>query len=54
MNNRKRWANKEEAREYMNKLLREGNTGLSFCAVCDYLGLVPVEVIAGHNNTHKK
>ena len=38
MNNRKRWASKEEAKEFATKALQEGRTGLSFCAACDYLG----------------
>lgn len=32
MNNRKRWASKEEAEKYAIKALREGNVGLSYCA----------------------
>lgn len=54
MSNQKRWANKEEAKTYMNKLLKEGKTGLSFCAVCDFLGLVPVDVIEAHKTAKKQ
>ena len=43
MNNRKRWANKEEAEKYIEKCFRTNNFGLSYCAACDYLGLVPNE-----------
>ncbi len=38
MNDRKRWASKEEAEQYAIKAFNEGRTGLSFWAACDYLG----------------
>ena len=41
MNNRKKWANKEEAKHYAIKASRDGNRGLTFCAACDYVGWTP-------------
>lgn len=41
MSNKKKWANKEEARSYAIKASRDGNRGLTFCAACDYIGWAP-------------
>ena len=38
-----RWATKEEAKEYIDKCFKTQNFGLSYCAACDYVGLVPNE-----------
>lgn len=38
---KKRWTNKEEAKEYISSCIREGNLGLSFCAACDFVGEKP-------------
>lgn len=37
MNQRKRWATKKEAREYVLKAEKSNNMGLTYCAACDYL-----------------
>ena len=44
MSNRKRWASKEEARQYAIKAFHERRMGLSFWAACDYIGWSPKEV----------
>ncbi len=54
MNQRKKWATKEAAKEYVAKALKEGKTGLTFCAACDFLGWVPTEVIERHKENTKK
>ncbi len=54
MNQRKKWATKEAAKEYVAKALKEGKTGLTFCAACDFLGWVPTEVIERHKESTKK
>lgn len=44
VNSRKRWASKEEARNFAFKAFHEGRTGLSFWAACDYIGWTPKKV----------
>lgn len=44
MNQRKRWATKQEAMNYVAKCQREGHYGLRFCAACDFLGLDAAQV----------
>lgn len=39
MNTRKRWATKEEARNYVSKCFDENHFGLKYCAACDFLGI---------------
>ena len=43
MNTRKRWENKAVASAYATQAVKEGHTGLGYCAACDYLGWNPVE-----------
>ena len=39
MENRNRWANKEEAKEYIQKCFQTNIFGLSYCAACDFVGI---------------
>ena len=38
LNQRKRWADKAEAKTYALQAERTGKMGLSYCAACDFLG----------------
>lgn len=50
MSQRKRWAIKEEARNYISKCFNENHFGLKYCAACDFLGVDAVKYRERHKS----